>query len=217
MKPLTTIASALILGATLLFVIGTAPAPKPEATAPAWYAFKDAFANVAGYSTTVTMFEQNGARVQTSELQYTFHKPSSATIRVVKGANAGATIEWNGGDTVVAYRGSGFMAMFKKTFALHDPMMTTIRGSSIDQLSFTAILAHSQATLGEISEGTGPTILDTPTEAVTLVPSSPENDAGLTNETADISSISNLPVRLLGYQGTTLVRQIDFSNVELLH
>ena len=30
--------------------------------------------------------------------------------------------------------------MFKRTLSLHDPLVTTLRGSSIDQLSFGAIL-----------------------------------------------------------------------------
>jgi hypothetical protein len=63
-------------------------------------------------------------------------------MHVLSGPNAGVAVVWGGGTTVIAHRGSGLAAMFKKTFALHDPQATTIRGSSIDQLSFGAILLH---------------------------------------------------------------------------
>jgi hypothetical protein len=124
-------------------------------------------------------------------------------------------VVWGGGNTVVAHRGSGFTALFKKSFALHDPKVTTIRGSSIDELSFAALIAHAQDTPGVISQEAGPTILDIPTEAVTLVPTTSATNGGLTREVVDISTLTNLPLRVLGYQGETLMRQIDFSNVKL--
>lgn len=146
---------------------------------------------------------------------YTFRKPSSATVHYNKGPNAGVTVVWNGGDTLAAHRGGGLLALFKRTFSLHDPIVTTIRGSSIDELSFAAILAHGNGVAGTVSEGTGPTILGDPTQAVTLIPNSSVADAGLTQEIIDISTLSGLPVRILGYDGTMLVRQVDFADVRI--
>jgi outer membrane lipoprotein-sorting protein len=190
--------------------------PTPVATQPsAWVAFERAWANVTAYSATVAVFEREGTQVQSTVLDYTFRKPSSATVHFDAGANAGVTVVWNGGDTVVAHRGSGLAALFKKTFPLHDPQVTTIRGSSIDQLSFAAILAHSQGTPGIVSQEAGPAILDIPTEAITLIPTSSVANAGLTREVVDISVPTSLPLRVLGYVGDTLVRQVDFSNIKL--
>ncbi|MGB8205347.1 MAG: hypothetical protein WCE83_11770 [Candidatus Baltobacteraceae bacterium] len=194
----------------------TPPPPARSAGLPAWVAFERAWANISSYSATVTTFEQEGTQVQNWVFDYTFHKPSSATAHYNMGPNAGVTAVWNGGDTVVAHRG-GFLALFKRSFSLHDPIVTTIRGSSIDQLSFGAILEHGNGTAGTVSESAGPTILSVPTVAVTLVPSSPAADAGLTQEVIDISTLTNLPIRVLGYDGATLVRQIDFSNIRIEH
>jgi hypothetical protein len=191
------------------------PPPAQSPRAPAWAAFERAWADISSYNATITTFEQEGAQVQNWVFDYTFHKPSSATAHYNTGPNAGVTAVWNGGDTVVAHRGGGFLALFKRTFALHDPIVTTIRGSSIDQLSFGAILAHGNGTAGTISESPGPTILSVPTASVTLVPSAPAADAGLTEEVIDISTLTNLPIRVLGYDGATLVRQVDFSNVRI--
>jgi hypothetical protein len=128
----------------------------------------------------------------------------------------GVTVAWDGGDTVVAHRGKGLVAFFRETFALHDPRVTTIRASSIDQLSFAAFLTHAHATPGTLSEQPGPTILDIPTVAVTLVPASSALDNGVTREVVDISVPTNLPLRVLGYDHDMLIRQIDFSNVKVV-
>jgi len=191
------------------------PARAQNAEPSAWAAFKDVWNSVTSYSATVVVFEREGTEVQSSVLDYTFRKPSSATVHFIAGPNAGATVVWNGGDTVVAGRGSGIAAVFRRTFSLHDPHVTTIRRSSIDQLSFAAILAHSHETPGIVSQDVGPAILDIPTVAVTLVPSSAVANTGLTREVVDISVPMGLPLRILGYEGNTLVRQIDFSNIIL--
>ena len=201
--------------ATVL-LLGILPTLLWAQTAPtAWSAFEKTWAGVTSYSATVAIFEREGAQVQSSVLDYTFSKPASATVHFVAGKNAGVTVVWNGGNTVVAHRGSGFAALFKKTFQLHDPQVMTIRGSSIDQLSFAAFIAHSQGTPGIVSQDAGPTILDIPTEAVTLVPTSSVTDSELTREIIDLSVPTNLPIRVLAYEGDTLVREIDFSNVKL--
>jgi hypothetical protein len=191
------------------------PSPVPSSLPPAWMSFERAWTGISGYTATVTVFERRGDEVQHVAFDYTFDKPSSATVHVIKGPNAGVTLVWNGGSTVIAHRGSGLVALFKKTMSLHDPLITTIRGSSIDQLSFAAILTHAQDTAGPVTQSIGPVINGTPTTAVTLIPASSATDASLTREVVDISLSTSLPVRVLGYSETTLVRQIDFTNVRV--
>jgi hypothetical protein len=180
---------------------------------PAWVAFALAWVGISGYSARVTASEQLGTQTQQEVFDYTFVKPSSATMHVITGPNAGVTVVWSGGTTVVAHRGSGLSAMFKKTSPLHDPQVTTIRGSSLDQLSFGAILTHGADTAGVVSAGNGPVIDGVPTDEVSLVPTNAVIDTGLTLEVVDLSKVTHLPVRLSGYEGSTLVRTIDFSNV----
>ncbi len=226
-----TIVIVIVACTTIISLITSAPAqtqitgspspsvapvrPSPSAIPAALAAFDRAWTNITGYSATVTIFERKGTTVQNAVFEYTFHKPANATVHYDKGPNSGVTAVWSGGNTVVAHRGSGLTALFKKTFALHDPAVTTIRGSSIDELSFAAILAHAHDTPGTISAGTGPVIDGVATDAVTLIPNSSGSDTALTREIVDISTTSNLPIRVLGYEGETLVRQIDFSNIKL--
>lgn len=182
---------------------------------PAWVKFARAWAAITGYSATVTVFERKGSAVQNVVFDYNFRKPSNATVRVVQGPNAGVTLEWNGGASMTAHRGSGLMAQFKRTMPLHDPLATTIRGSSIDQLSFGAILTHARNTPGAVSQSRGPVIGGVATDSVTLIPTTSVTNTGLTREVVEISKTTNFPMRVYGYAGRTLVRRIDYSNVKL--
>ena len=182
--------------------------------APAWTEFSHTWSEFAGYSARVTVFEQKGTQTQNLVLDYSYHKPSNATVHIVAGNNAGVTLVWNGGSTMQAHRGSGIMAAFKKTMAIDDPLATTVRGSTIDQLSFDAILAHAQQTPGSVAQLPGAPIDGLATDEVRLVPTNAVTD-GLTLEVVDVSKTTHLPVRILGYDGPVLVRSIVFSDVKL--
>jgi outer membrane lipoprotein-sorting protein len=174
--------------------------------------FAQAWAGVTSYTATVTVFEQKGAQVQNLIFDYAFRKPSTVTVHVVSGPNAGAILSWDGGTTVVASRGRGLLALFKKTYSLHDAQVTTIRGSSIDQLSFGAILSDAQQA-GVLSEAPSDAIDGVAADAVELIPTASPSDAGLTREVVDLSTLTHLPVRVLGFDGSALVIRIGFSNV----
>jgi hypothetical protein len=174
-----------------------------------------AWSGTTGYTATVTVFEQKDNRVQNVRFNYSFRKPSNVTVDVLAGTNAGVTLVWDGGTSVVVHRGSGLAAMFKKTLSLHDPQVTTIRGSSIDELSFGRILTHARQTPGRLSIGRRVVIGGVAAETVTLIPASPATNAALTREVLEISTETHLPMRVLGFQGRALVRKIDYSNVKL--
>jgi len=198
-----------------LLLFASIPAPAADRTLPpAWTSFARTWSGIAGYSATVTVFEQKGERSQNIVFDYSYHKPSSATVRIVQGSNAGVTLVWNGGSTMQAHRSSGLLSGFKKTLSVDDPNATTIRGSSIDQLSFDAILAHALQTPGAVAQIPGAEIGGVTTDEVRLVPAAAEAD-GLTLEIVDVSEATHLPIRILGYEGSTLVRSIVFSDVKL--
>jgi hypothetical protein len=211
------LAGAQIDGAPAAMSVAPSTHPTPWDSAQELDAFASTWASVKAYSATVNLSERKSTQVQTAVYDFTFRKPSHATLYAFSGAHAGATLVWDGGDTVVVHRGSGLAAMFKRTVALHDPLVTTIRGSSVDQLSFSAILAHAQKASGKLSEAPGDVIDGVVTDAVTLIPLDPAADTGLSHEVIDISTVTHLPIRVLGYDGTTLVRQVDFSKIKLEH
>jgi hypothetical protein len=172
-------------------------------------------APVTAYSATISIFEEKGGSAGTTVSKYTFRKPSTVTVDIVGGPNDGASLLWKGGDTVSVHRGSGLAGLFGKTLPLHDPLVTTSRGSSVDEISFGRILEHGRAIAGRITEKPGPTIGAVRTVAVTLIPTDAASDSGYTREVIDISATTHLPLRILGYEGTALVRKIDFADVRV--
>ena len=213
--PLLKAASAC---ATLLLLLGLncgrATAQQPaSAVERELDAFAHALSGVAKYSATVTIFDQKGAQTQNCVFDYTFSKPSNVKVHVISGTNAGVTLDWSGGPTIVARRGSGLISMFSKTLSLHDPLVTTLQGASIDQLSFGAILSHAQQQIDRLSLIPGGAVDGVPANALTLTGSAA--DSGLTREVVEISSVTHLPIRVLGYDGSTLVSSIGFSNIKL--
>jgi hypothetical protein len=203
---------AIAWGIALVANGGAASFAAPIRSSPALGAFSIAWDAVTAYSATVTVFEQHGAAVQNVVFSYTFRRPSTVTVDVVGGPNNGVSLLWKGGPTLTAHR-SGLASAFKETLSLHDAKVTTIRGSSIDELSFARILAHAQQTAGAISQSSGPLINGVATDTVTLIPAKAATDAGYTREIIEISRATHLPLRIMGYQGATLVRKVDFVSV----
>lgn len=127
----------------------SAAAQPTPATAPppALQTFAQAWNGLTAYTAHVSVFSEKGSDAENIVFNYDFRKPSSFTVHIIQGPNAGATLSGDGGPTVQATRGNGFFAaLFKRTIPLHDPLVTTIRGASLDQLSFGAILAHAEQT-----------------------------------------------------------------------
>jgi hypothetical protein len=208
---------ARIAFCAVIVVIGMGAAPAKTAKTPAaLVAFDHAWKHVTAYSTTITIFERQGAQTQNMAFDYSFSKPSIIAVHVVAGTNKGARLAWEGGDTVLVRRGSGLLSLLKKTVSLHDPLVTTIRGSAINQMSFGEILAHSHQP-GVLTESRGDVIGGVATEKVTLIPSHPLADGHLTREVIEISTTTHFPARILGYEGPTLVRMIDFADIRIGH
>jgi outer membrane lipoprotein-sorting protein len=211
------VCSGFVLLAALL-APSSAKAEAPVAARAAMQkldAFADAWSRINSYRATISVFERKGDQTQTMVFDYTFRKPSSVTLHARSGPNAGATLHWQGGETVVGQRGSGLAGVFKKTLDLHDPLVTSIRGASIDELSFGAILAHTEQAPGAIAELSGDVVDGNPTAALVLTPAAPTLSEGLSREVVEISEATHVPTRVLGYEGPSLVRKVEFSNVEI--
>jgi hypothetical protein len=210
----TTVSFLISCVAASLVLTGAAPETPSTAPPPILEAFARAWNDVTAYRATVSVFSAKGADAQNIVFSYAFRKPSSFVVHVVQGPNAGVTLTWDGGPTVQASRGRGLFSLLKRTISLHDPLVTTVRAESIDQLSYGAILAHAEQTPGMLAQSPGESIAGTPTQALSLIPIDPTADAGLSREVIEISTATELPIRIEGYEGQTLVRKIDFFDVQ---
>lgn len=173
-------------------------------------AFAEAWAAVPGYTATIDSFEKEGSKTQNSVFTYAFTKPEHVTMKVVKGPSAGATVVWNGGKTVTASKSGMLGISMSKTVPLNDPLVTSLRGGTVKDLSFGSILAHAEHTPGTRTQGSA-SLNGAIADTVTLVPSDPAKDRGLTREVLYLSRSTHLPLRVDGFTGNELMSSIQFT------
>ena len=207
----------------LLFALSCAPAGAEQSSSASSAtavereldAFAHALSGVTKYSARVTIFDQKGSQSQNTVFDYMFSKPSKVNVHVIAGTNKGITLEWNGGPTIVAH-GPGLLSMFSKTLSLHDPLVTTLQGASIDQLSFGAILSQAQQAVGRLSLSPGGMVDGVAVNGLNLTPDGSTADAGVTRQVVEMSTVTHLPIRVVCYAGPTLVSSVGFSNVKIM-
>jgi hypothetical protein len=139
-----------------------------------------------------------------------FSKPQSVTMHVNQGPSAGATVTWSGGPTVSASKSGAFGIRMTKSVSLSDPLVTSLRGYTVSDLSLPGILAHAQQTEGTMYTGTT-TVNGGTVTAVTLDVANPSQDNGMTREVLYLSQSTQLPVRVDGFVGNQLVRMYRFT------
>jgi hypothetical protein len=187
------------------------------ATSTALDQFAKAWSALNGYTATIQLYEvksprdpASGNNVEHAMFAYTFRKPQSVTMHVNQGPNAGATVTWSGGPTVSASKSGPFGIAMSKNKSLSDPLVTSLRGYTVADLSLPGILAHAQQTAGSSYSGTT-TVNGGTVTAVTLNVANPSQDNGMTREVLYLSQSTQLPVRIDGFVGDQLVRMYRFT------
>jgi hypothetical protein len=196
--------SAVILSCTFSFTSASA------ATSTALDQFAKAWSALNGYNATIQLYEVKGSNVEHAVFAYTFRKPQSVTMHVNQGPSAGATVTWSGGPTVSASKSGAFGITMSKNVSLNDPLVTSLRGYTVSDLSLPGILAHAQQTAGSSYSGTT-TLNGGTVSAVTLNVANPSQDNGMTREVLYLSQDTQLPVRIDGFVGDQLVRTYKFT------
>lgn len=170
----------------------------------------EAWSDLHGYNATIQLYEVKGSNSEHAVFAYSFTKPASVTMHVNQGPNAGATVTWTGGSTVRASKSGAFGITMGKTVSLNDPLVTSLRGYSVSDLSFAGILAHAQQTAGTLSSGSTK-LNGAPVIAVTLNVANPAQDNGMTREVLYLAQNTQLPLRIDGFTGSQLVRIYRFT------
>ncbi len=185
-------------------------ASAPAATGNALDAFAKSWSALHGYNATIQLYEVKGGSNEHAVFTYSFIKPSTVAMHINQGPNSGANVKWAGGPTVYASKSGAFGITMGKTVSLTDPLVSSLRGYSVSDLSFAGILAHAQQTGGTLSSGA--TKLDgAMVTAVTLNVANPAQDNGMTREVLYLSPNTQLPLRVDGFAGNQLVRQYRFA------
>jgi outer membrane lipoprotein-sorting protein len=206
------------LTAVVVLLMGLALSPfgavRAESAEELVAQFAQAVGAIDDYTVSIATHETSGTDVQDRGYHYFFKKPALAKIETVSGPGHGSAAVWHGGDTVRGHQG-GFFAGIKLTIGIHDGRAVSLRGDTIDSASFPAQLEHFRTTKGELSEAAGPAIGGVATEALTLKPADPAANRNVSRDVLFLSNANHLPVRRERFEGDTLVKQEDFTNLKL--
>jgi hypothetical protein len=199
---------AAAISTLALFALSFASAP--AASGDELNSFANAWSALHGYNATIQLYEMKGSNSEHAVFAYSFAKPTTVTMHVNQGPNSGATVKWTGGSTVYASKSGAFGITMGRNVSLSDPLVTSLRGYTVSDLSFAGILSHAQQTAGSLSSGS--TKLDgAMVTAITLNVANPAQDNGMTREVLYLSQSTQLPVRVDGFIGNQVVRMYRFT------
>lgn len=204
-----TAAAALSVCASALVLL-TSAASATTSGDQAIASFSSAWAKVDTYSCTITAHEVSGTHVQDRVYDMWFQKqPIMTRMNIVSGDGSGSAVVWDGSDRVYGHKG-GFLSMFKKHLDLHDPQATSIRGTTVADASFGALLAHIQSLKGATIDA-GP---DAGKTDVTIGVADPSTDQGVTKELLVLGA-DGLVIEYDQWEGDTQVKHVIYSGVVL--
>ena len=176
--------------------------------------FAEAWAKINDYTSNVKVHETDDGRTEDRRYAYAFKKPHMARTDIIEGPGKGGGAVWLGGDKVKGHQG-GLLSGIHLTVDIKDKRATSLRGDTIDTGTFGAILDSFKSTKGELSEGPGPLIEGTATEAITLKVATPASNGNISRDQLFISKATHLPVRRIRYEGDKIVKDETFSNVKV--
>ena len=163
---------------------------------------------VNSYTCKLTAHEVLGSRVQDRTYDLTFRKPYDTKMNITGGDGKGGAAVWHGGDTLRGHQG-GFISFIKLNLNIHDGRATSIRGTTIAQANFGAILEHLEslkATIGVAAAGDS--------TDVDFAVADPSGDQNVTKERVVLAS-DDLPTEYDEWEGDTLVRHVVYTDVVL--
>lgn len=203
---------ALALAALCAVVAGTcatgnaASATSASSGETALAKFAAVWGKLNSYTCSLSAHEVLGTRVQDRSYNFIFRKPYDTKMDITGGDGKGGAAVWHGGDTLRGHKG-GIISFIHKTLKIDDPEATSLRGTTIAQANFGAILDHVKSLKGSIKATASGDI----TTIDFSVPD-PSGDLNVTKERIVLAS-SGLPAEYDQWEGETLVRRIAYSDV----
>jgi outer membrane lipoprotein-sorting protein len=168
-------------------------------------AFSNAWDGVHTYTCTITAHEVLGSNVQDRVYHASFMRPNNLRMDIVGGAGKGGAAIWSGGDTVYGHQG-GFLSFIKLHLNIHDSKAVSLRGTTIAQASFGALLQRfkdMKTSSLDAKTANGET-------TVTAQVLDPASYQGVTSEVL-ILGADHLPVEYDQYAGTQIVNHVRYS------
>lgn len=171
-------------------------------------AFSTAWAAVNTYTCTITAHEVQGLDVQDRVYHMAFARPNNMRMDIVGGAGKGGAAIWTGGDTVYGHQG-GFLSFIKLHLNIHDPKAVSLRGKTIAEASFAALLDRVKSL--KLSSLDAKTANGLTTMSAQIEDAKPDKDI---TSILLVFGANHLPVEYDEYQGANVVDHVLYSDYQ---
>jgi len=150
-----------------------------------------------------------GSRTQDGAYRLYFVKPRDTRMDVIAGSNVGGSAVWTGGAKLRGHRG-GFLKGIVLTLGLHSSLVSSLRGTTIDQANFGALLRHFEGVKHSAIAATisGNRIVVSQTVA------DPASDDHVTREVVTLGP-NGLPTEFDQFEGKRQVERFRYLDVKL--
>lgn len=160
------------------------------------------WSSIRTYEVTVTVHETKGPAVQDRVYRVRFQRPMHTRVDIIGGDGRGTAAIWDGGQTVRGHEG-GMLSFLHLNVGLSDRLATDLRGGTIAQANFGALIEHLRAIDPHhvhVTSRRGRTIL-----VVDFDPAEPNSDV---TKGVYILGSDGLPDEFFEYADETLVRHV---------
>jgi outer membrane lipoprotein-sorting protein len=197
--------------------------PAAAATGPPELAALDAtWAKVTDYQATIVSQEFSGKTTQERRFHFSFLRPNHVKAEIVDGPLRGMVAVWNGGDKVIVYH-HGILAGVRVALNLHDRVVTSPRGNTVESADFGEALECYNAHAALVRARQGPEIDGVSTVELLMDDSGPLDCPGysekdlnsVTKDAIVVSKQTDLPLRRMRYAGDELVEQWDIEDLRV--
>jgi len=198
------------IAALALLAVSVRPASAAEtpAAARALAGFAAAWQAVHDYRCTITAHEALGRSVQDRVYRLVFEKPHDTRLSIVSGDGRGGVAVWRGGPQVRGHRG-GLLSFLTLNLGLHSSLATTLRGTTVAQANFGALLDHWQQLARDASVEAARR-----DDSTVLSVTHPPGPGGVTREVLALGA-DDLPVGYQQFEGDREVKKVRYRDVVL--
>jgi len=131
-------------------------------------------------------------------------------LDVTAGDNKGSVAVWHGGDRVVGHRG-GLLSLIKLNLDIHNKLAVSLRGTTIAQASFGAVLEHTKSTKWKSSD----VLVQGDKWTITNTAADPSTNDNILKEVVTLGA-NGLPIEIVQYESSgVLAKHIVYPDVQL--
>jgi outer membrane lipoprotein-sorting protein len=174
--------------------------------------FEEAVATIDDYRCKLNEWCFNGSEYEKRSVDFYFLKPRNIRMEIIEGNrpfDPGSIVVFTGGNKIVGKKG-GLFSFISATLDKKDPLVTSIRGTRIDEIDFIGILAKLT---DRLANGINlVSVLPDGTYCLTGIDKKPLQNGSTYREVLYLDGATFFPKKMEGFEGTKQVVNAEWTD-----